>query len=196
MAHRCNKLLEGGYEIRCELETGHVGDHRFGVFAWQEPQQADPYRMAGRGPGARLGADPKTLTCQEKYRRLWVDRRAEIQTKYDPVGYRRRGLGGLAQETQRLQDVMMQAMAEDMEWVWQGDLGKLWQWSQRVDLGLLAKQLEVLAWAEIHKIELYAKLANGELMGVTDALEGVMNMLGELRDLLEKGAKDGQCGTC
>ena len=149
-------------------------------------QEDDPYRMAGRGPGGGLGADPKTLTCQEKYRRLWVDRRGEIQTKYDPVGYRRRGLEGLAQETQRLQDVMMHAMEEDMEWVWQGDLGKLWQWSQRVDLGLLAKHLDALAMIQADDCR------EGSMKWQT--LEGVMGMLGELRNLLEKEAKDGRAG--
>lgn len=131
---------------------------------------------------------PKPIPgSREDFLNLWGSRRAAIQAQHDPVACRSRGMHGLAEVVQQTQNMAMKIMDQDMEWVWAGELGKLWQWAQRVDLGLLREQLEGL-----ETIQAEHCIPNSYNWQI---LEGVMNMLGELRDLLEKGKggdKDGR----
>lgn len=133
-------------------------------------------------PITNLNPKPNIVPgSREDFLNLWGSRRAAIQALHDPVACRSRGMHGLAEVVQQTQNMAMKIMDQDMEWVWAGELGKLWQWAQRVDLGLLREQLDELA-----------RIQTGPGALKWEALEGVMNMLGELRDLLEKEANNGR----
>lgn len=125
---------------------------------------------------------PKPLPgSREAFLNLWGPRRAAIQALHDPVACRSRGMHGLAEVVQQTQNMAMKIMDQDLEWAWTGELGKLWQWAQRVDLELLREQLDELARIQADDCRTGSRK--------WEALEGVMGMLGELRDVLEKEAK-------
>lgn len=136
-------------------------------------------------PITNLNPKPNIVPgSREDFLNLWGSRRAAIQALHDPVACRSRGMHGLAEVVQQTQNMAMKIMDQDMEWVWAGELGKLWQWAQRVDLGLLREQLEGLETIQAEHCS-----PNGYNWQI---LEGVMNMLGELRDLLEKETNNGR----
>ena len=115
---------------------------------------------------------------KEKFWGLWAHRRAMIQAVHDPVAAARYG-EGMRQATQRIQNEAIARLELDIQYAWEGELGELWRWADRVDLGLLGEQLDRLAIVQ----------AEDPLVETPkwQALEGVLNLLGGLRDWLEKG---------
>lgn len=100
-----------------------------------------------------------------------------IQSIHDPVAAAKYG-EGMRQATQRMQNERIALLELDIQYAWEGELGELWRWKEKVDQLLLAQQLEYLALIQADDCR--------EGSGKWLALEGVMNMLGGLRDLLDR----------
>jgi len=84
---------------------------------------------------------------------------------------------GARQATQRIQDERIAELERVITWAWEGELGDLWRWADRVDQQLLVRQLEDLALIQADD----CRVGSGKWL----ALEGVMGMLGGLRDWLD-----------
>jgi len=87
-------------------------------------------------------------------------------------------MGAIADQVQTDQHRELWNLEKEIEWLWQGELGELWRWKEKVDQLLLAQQLDDLALIQADDCR--------EGSGKWLALEGVMNLLGGLRDWLEK----------
>jgi len=95
---------------------------------------------------------------------------------HDPVAAAKYGEGA-RQATQRIQDERIAELERVITWAWEGELGDLWRWADRVDQQLLVRQLEDLALIQADD----CRVGSGKWL----ALEGVMGMLGGLRDWLD-----------
>jgi len=119
------------------------------------------------------------------FNRLWDWYRAQIQSSTDPVALRMRGLHGLADHAQQLQNAQMRELYAAVEYAWHGELGEIWRFLGRIDLKLLEKQLGDLALIQADDLRKGSKK--------WETAEGVLNLLGELGDLLRRLAQ-GQRG--
>jgi len=122
------------------------------------------------------GLQPHPPGSREKFWLLWAPRRAMIQSQYDPVAAAKYGEAS-RQATQRIQDERIAELERVITWAWEGELGDLWRWADRVDQQLLVRQLEDLALIQADD----CRVGSGKWL----ALEGVMGMLGGLRDWLD-----------
>jgi len=122
------------------------------------------------------GLQPHPPGSREKFWLLWARRRAMIQAIHDPVAAAKYGEGA-RQATQRIQDERIAELERVITWAWEGELGDLWRWADRVDQQLLVRQLEDLALIQADD----CRVGSGKWL----ALEGVMGMLGGLRDWLD-----------
>ena len=85
----------------------------------------------------------------------------------------------MRQRAQEDQDREMRRLEGEIEEIWQGELGRLWRWQERVDWGLLDKQVEGLI--QMQADDLHPGSRKWEIV------EGVIGMLGELGDLEADG---------
>lgn len=104
---------------------------------------------------------------------IWGMVRARIQARHDPVAASRWG-EGMRQRVQEDQDREMRRLEEEIEEIWQGELGRLWQWKERVDWGLLREHVAGLAQMQADDLRPGSKK--------WEIVEGVIGMLGELGD--------------
>jgi len=147
-----------------------------------KPMADKEVTMTGGG-----GLQPHPPGSKEKFWLLWAPCRAMIQAIHDPVAAAKHG-EGMRQATQRIQDQRIAELDIAIQYAWEGELGDLWRWADRVDQQLLGRQLGDLALIQADD----CRMGSGKWL----ALEGVMNMLGSLRDWLDgRGGKGKKKGT-
>lgn len=122
------------------------------------------------------GLKKPQLGSRESFDRLWARYRGAIQASTDPVALRMQGLGMLADQAQQLQNARIRNLGEAIDYAWQGQLGDIWRFLGKIDRRLLEKQLGDLALIQADDCRAGS--------GKWQALEGVMNLLGSLGDLL------------
>jgi hypothetical protein len=88
------------------------------------------------------------------------------------------GLGMLADQAQQLQNARIRNLGEAIDYAWQGPMGEIWRFLGKIDRRLLEKQLGDLALIQADDLRKGSKK--------WETAEGVMNLLGELGDLLRR----------
>lgn len=128
------------------------------------------------------GLKKPQLGSREGFWALWARRRAEIISVHCHIAASI-SLGSAAREDAlEKQRRALQALDSEVERAWQGPLGEIWRFLGRIDQGLLEKQLGDLALIQADDLRKGSKK--------WETAEGVMNLLGELGDLLRRSAQE------
>ena len=131
-----------------------------------------------------IGLKRPPIGSRAGFNRLWDRQRAQIQSDYDPVAAGIR-FGSASREA--MLDVQRKQLAgldRTIEATCQAPLGEIWRWLGRVDRRLLEEQLADLALIQADDLRAGS--------GKWETVEGVMNLLGSLGDLLRGlGANNG-----
>lgn len=122
------------------------------------------------------GLKKPRIGSREGFDRLWASRRAEIISVHCHVAASIRLGAAAREEALERQRQALRALDSEVDRTWQGPIGEIWRWLGRVDLGLLEKQLGDLALIQADDLRKGSKK--------WETVEGVMNLLGELGDLL------------
>ena len=122
------------------------------------------------------GLKKPPLGSRESFDRLWASRRAEIISVHCHVAASIRLGAAAREEALERQRQALRAVDSEVDRTWQGPMGEIWRWLGRVDRGLLEEQLAELALIQADDLR--------EGSGKWQAVEGVMNLLGSLGDLL------------
>ena len=122
------------------------------------------------------GLKKPQLGSRAGFDRLWARYRAQIQSDYDPVAAGIR-FGSASREAMLAsQRKQLTGLDRAIDAAWQGQLGDIWRFLGKIDRRLLEKQLGDLALIQADDCRAGS--------GKWQALEGVMNLLGSLGDLL------------
>ena len=122
------------------------------------------------------GLKKPQLGSRAGFDRLWSRRRAEIISVHCHIAASI-SLGSAAREDAlEKQRRALQALDSEVERAWQGQLGDIWRFLGKIDRRLVEEQLGDLALIQADDCRAGS--------GKWQALEGVMNLLGSLGDLL------------
>lgn len=124
------------------------------------------------------GLKKPQLGSRAGFDRLWARYRAQIQSDYDPVAAGIR-FGSASREAMLAsQRKQLTGLDRAIDAAWQGQLGDIWRFLGKIDRRLLEKQLGDLALIQADDLRKGSKK--------WETAEGVLNLLGELGDLLRR----------